>query len=94
VRESLGSLQLGRVADVGLVIESFGDESFDRAKIEQAAQSKGEALAQAKKVIADALERLHDILIPEQRRRLREILGRFAFRRGAGADGGPYRTAL
>jgi Spy/CpxP family protein refolding chaperone len=93
VRGELDALNLGRAPDLGPLVEAFGDEAFDRARVEQAAQAKGEQLAQAKKVIADAFERFHDILIPEQRRRLRDLLGRLAGRFER-RDAGPYRTAL
>jgi Spy/CpxP family protein refolding chaperone len=89
VRDKLGGLELGNIrGNLGSVVEAFGDESFDRGKLDAVAAQKGEAFQQAKKAVLDGLERVHDILIPEQRARLRQLLSRLTGARHVEHDDG------
>jgi Spy/CpxP family protein refolding chaperone len=60
-------------------VEAVAAPQFDRTRIEQAAGALRSRLV-------EALERAHEILRPEQRARLAELVGGFGF------DGGPYRS--
>jgi Spy/CpxP family protein refolding chaperone len=80
VRGALRGLRAGRWQGLGAAVEAFGPESFDRARVEQAAAEKAAALGGVKQELVDALARLHEILTPTQRERLRAIAGRFLSR--------------
>ena len=75
IREALAELR-GARADLGGVAGAFGDEAFDKARVEALANQRLEAIGKARQVIVDGLDHLHAVLIPEQRRRLRELLAR------------------
>ena len=76
VRGAFSGLRAGRWQGVGAVVEAFGVESFDRAKVEEAAAQKERAVSGVKAEVLDALQRLHEILTPAQRERLRGLAGR------------------
>ena len=75
IREALAELR-GARADLGGVAGAFGDEAFDKARVDALADQRLEAIGKARQVIIDGLDQLHAVLIPEQRRRLRELLAR------------------
>jgi Spy/CpxP family protein refolding chaperone len=80
VRGALRGLRAGRWQGLGAAVEAFGPESFDRARVEQAAAEKAAALSGVKQEAIDALARLHEILTPAQRERLRALAGRLLSR--------------
>ena len=91
VRESMHEVRWGARREVEPLVEALGQEQFDRARVEEIAARQTAAFERVKKQMVDAAERLHDILIPEQRAHLREILGQWSPAPASGQ--GPYRTA-
>jgi Spy/CpxP family protein refolding chaperone len=75
VRRSLGDLRFGARGSVEELVGTLAADDFDRARAEQAAARPGEMAAQVKSEIVDGLARIHAVLTPEQRARLRELLG-------------------
>jgi Spy/CpxP family protein refolding chaperone len=73
------------------VVGAITGEQFDRAAVDAAADRQGQALGKMREQLVHALERAHAILIPEQREKLRRLLGLDG---GQTPDGGPYRTSL
>ena len=68
----------GLDGDLGALAHAFGDDTLDKARIDEVAQKRAEAMTAASKVIVDGLDHLHAVLIPEQRRKLRDLLARLS----------------
>jgi Spy/CpxP family protein refolding chaperone len=94
VRRSVGELRFGRIEGMDAIADALSSETFDKAAVEAAAAKQGEAFAEVRAKVVAGLERVHAILRPEQRERLREILSGVRDHDGGGPPGGPYRTAL
>lgn len=77
VRGALAPLRASRWQGVHAVVEAFGADKFDRARVEQTADQQGEALRSAKAELVAALARLHEILTPAQRARLQDLASRW-----------------
>jgi Spy/CpxP family protein refolding chaperone len=88
VRQSVGALRFGGLRGLDVIADVLSADAFDRARLDQLATEQGDAFAAARKEIVDGLEKIHAILTPEQRRRLRELLGAGP----GGPEGGPYRV--
>jgi Spy/CpxP family protein refolding chaperone len=93
LRHDFDALHFGRARGVVDLAGAFGADTFDRARVEAAVARHAETQNQLGQGIASALARLHEILTPEQRQRLRAILDeRFGPATPApGASEGPYR---
>ena len=93
VRESLGELRTGGRAWIDETLQSVAADDFDRARVEHAAAQQGQVVDRLRGKLVDAAQKLHELLTPEQRRRLASLRGRFPF---AGPDRppgtGPYRA--
>jgi Spy/CpxP family protein refolding chaperone len=93
VRESFGELRDGGRAWIDEALETVAADDFDRARVENAAAQQGQAVDRLRGKLVDAAQKLHEILTPEQRRRLASLRGRFPFGGPARPPGtGPYRT--
>ena len=77
LRDTMRDVRHGVRSEVEPLIEALGAESFDRSRVEEAAGRQTASFERAKKQLVDAIERLHAILIPEQREQLREFLRHF-----------------
>jgi len=66
-------------------------EPLDPAELDAVADRFGAQNAEAARGVARALGRLHQILSPEQRAKLRDLLDRFGPFRNQGFSAGPYR---
>jgi Spy/CpxP family protein refolding chaperone len=93
VRQTFGDVKIGGLQGADTLIDAITADSFDRAAVDAAAQKQGDAVGALRDRLVKAAERIHQILTPEQRQRLRAMLGG-AHDPGPGPDGGPYRTAL
>jgi Spy/CpxP family protein refolding chaperone len=93
LRHDFDALHFDRARGVVDLAGAFGAEQFDRARAEAAVVRHAETQTQLGQGIAGALARLHEILTPEQRQRLRVILDeRFGPAAPApGPSAGPYR---
>jgi Spy/CpxP family protein refolding chaperone len=85
VRESLRALRPGR-DELRPIVEALAGDTFDRARVEAAAEAQGDTLGRAKAEIVDGLAELHELLRPEQRARLATWFGA-----APAPAGGPYR---
>ena len=97
VKRSIGELRYSGVEGLESMVDALGQETFDRASVDAAAQKQGDAMADVRQKIVSGLERIHAILTPEQRERLRYILrGEDEIDREdpQGPEGGPYRTSV
>jgi Spy/CpxP family protein refolding chaperone len=93
LRHDFDALRFGQTRGIVDLAGAFGVEQFDRARAEEAVARHTEAETQLGQGIAGAFARLHEILTPEQRQRLRAILDE-RFGPAAPAPGpseGPYR---
>lgn len=84
---SIRAMRPRRDVVVDAMLESISAETFDRLHLEQEAARQGQAVQQVKDEVIDALGRLHKLLTPEQRAKLRGLLGV----EGLGPSAGPYR---
>lgn len=93
LRHDVDALHFGRARGVVDLAGAFGVEAFDRAQAEAAVSRHAETQNQLGQGITQALARLHEILTPEQRQRLRALLDeRFGPAAPAPAQSeGPYR---
>jgi Spy/CpxP family protein refolding chaperone len=73
VKRTIRDLGLGRERALDAVVTSLGAETFDRARVEAAAAEQGQAIDRVKAAVVDGLERLHALLTPAQRARLRDL---------------------
>ena len=85
-------MRFGAFADVADVL---GGDTFDRAAITATLDRHAHAAETVRQEIVDGLARLHEVLRPEQRARLRELLasreGGFGPPHHDGHHDGPYR---
>lgn len=91
VKQSFGDVRFGGMQGIDTLLEAVTADSFDKSSVEAAAQKQGDAVAALREKLVRAAEKVHQILTPEQRARLRSMIGG-GF--GGGPAGGPYRTAL
>ena len=77
---------MGAMSDLG---EVLGGETFDRARVDGAFQKHTDAIQEVRQEIVEGLTKLHAILRPEQRAKLRDLLSR----RGHGHDHGDDHTS-
>jgi LTXXQ motif family protein len=82
VRRAAGDLRFGKWRGLAAAAEALGDDAFDRARVEAAADQQLANLTTLRKAVIDGLARVHAILTPEQRSRVREM---FAQREYGGA---------
>jgi Spy/CpxP family protein refolding chaperone len=92
VRHTVGEARFGAFQGLDAAADALGGETFDRAKVDAEAEKQGNAFKQVRESFVIALERIHGILTPDQRERLRDILGGEREVDAGGPDGGPYRT--
>ncbi len=74
VREAMRAVRREASSGLDVLFDSFGTETFDRSRVEQFSSQKGESFDKARKELVNALARLHEILSPAQRERLRHLL--------------------
>jgi Spy/CpxP family protein refolding chaperone len=82
--EPLRAVPFGRWRIMSEVMDLASAETLDRARLDELAAKWTDMHAQAARAAADAVARLHDILRPEQREKLRGFAAHGPF-------GGPYR---
>jgi Spy/CpxP family protein refolding chaperone len=82
--DPLRAIPFGRWRIMSEVVDLTAADTLDRARLDELAAKWADMHAQAAKAAADAVARLHDILRPEQREKLRNFAGHGPF-------GGPYR---
>jgi Spy/CpxP family protein refolding chaperone len=87
VRRAAADARFAGRGALGTLLETVADESFDRARVEELAARQGDAIGQVKAEIVDGLARIHAVLRPEQRAKLRTLLGGEPAR----PTEGPYR---
>ena len=93
VRESLSELRDGGRAWIDEALQSVAADDFDRGRVENAAAQQGQAVDRLRGKLVDAAQKLHEILTPEQRRRLATLRGHFPFGGPERPPGtGPYRA--
>jgi Spy/CpxP family protein refolding chaperone len=92
LKDAIGAVRFGGFQGLDTLVDAVSGDTFDRASVEAAAQRHGQSVNDAREKIVRAAERVHALLTPEQRQRLRAILG--GEPPVGGPDGGPYRTAL
>lgn len=75
VKQSMGELRDGKLRSLDAAVDAVSADEFDRARVEAEASKQGEAFGRVRQAIVDGLARIHAILTPEQRARLRTMLG-------------------
>ncbi|HZS41489.1 MAG TPA: periplasmic heavy metal sensor [Polyangia bacterium] len=75
VKQSFGELRAGKLRGLDAAVDAVSGPTFDRTRVEAEAAKQGEAFGRARQAIVDGLERIHAILTPEQRERLRSMMG-------------------
>ncbi len=99
VRSSFRSFRWDGIDDLRAAADVITADDFDRTRLEELAARRETALGDVRRKLVDALERAHQVLRPEQRAKLRDLVARFGSRFGFGgggpapSSGGPYRTA-
>ena len=73
VRRAAGDLRFGKWRGLATAAEALGDETFDRARVEAEADSQLAKMTELRKTVVDGLAKIHAILTPEQRARVREL---------------------
>jgi Spy/CpxP family protein refolding chaperone len=76
VRHAADGVKQSSRGVVDEVLGAVGDESFDRARVEAATGRVEGSIGQARTELVNAVGQLHQILRPEQRQRLRDLLAR------------------
>ncbi len=94
VRRAFGELRYSRFEGLDAIADALSSPTFDKPAVEAQAAKHGDAFAQVRAQVVAGLERIHGILTPEQRERLRAILSNARGNDQGGPEGGPYRTAL
>jgi Spy/CpxP family protein refolding chaperone len=96
LREAGSSMRFAGMEGLDTLADAVTADAFDRAGVEAAAEAHGRALGQLREKVMRAAERVHALLTPEQRRRLRELLGAAIPRNeeSGGPEGGPYRSVV
>ena len=87
VSGTLREVPFGRFRAMSEVIDVAAGETLDQARLDELSNRWVESHARIARAVADGVARVHAVLTPEQRRKLRDLAG------GAGhvpADG-PYR---
>ncbi len=93
VRESLSELRDGGRAWIDETLQTVAADDFDRARVESAAAQQGQTIDRLRGKLVDAAQKLHEILTPDQRRRLASLRGHFPFGGRERPPGtGPYRA--
>jgi len=87
VRRAAGDARFESRGSLDALLESVAADSFDRARIEQLAAERGQSIGRVKDELVDGLARIHEVLRPEQRAKLRDLLGAAPPRESEG----PYR---
>jgi Spy/CpxP family protein refolding chaperone len=96
VRRTIGEAQVARWRAMTDLADAAVAEPLDAARLEELATRHADAQARLSREVTAAVTRLHEVLRPEQRGRLRELVeraGLWRFSRGAAAapGDGPYR---
>jgi Spy/CpxP family protein refolding chaperone len=91
VKQSFGDVRFGGMQGIDTLLEAVTADTFDKPSVEAAAKKQGDAVVALREKLVGAAEKVHQILTPEQRARLRSMLGGGW---AGGPAGGPYRTAL
>jgi Spy/CpxP family protein refolding chaperone len=93
LRRAVGELRWSGLEGLDAALDALGAETFDRARVDEMAAKQAGQVERVRQKLVEALERAHAILSPEQRAKLRDLVGLHR-PAPAGPDGGPYRTAL
>ncbi len=93
---AFGEAQFGRWRSMTDLVDVATAEPLDRARLDELAARHGETQGKVARELAAAVARAHEILRPEQRAKVRELieragLWRFAHGRGKPPTEGPYR---
>jgi Spy/CpxP family protein refolding chaperone len=96
VRRTVGDVQVGRWRAMSDLVEAATAEPLDRARLDELAARHADTHARAAREVGEAVTRVHEVLRPEQRSRLRELVERAGLwrfpRHAAPPPGdGPYR---
>ncbi len=75
VKRTLHEARADRARGFRAAARAVSDPAFDRARVEAEADRFGEAFTRVRAAVVDGLERVHAVLTPEQRERLRDLMG-------------------
>jgi Spy/CpxP family protein refolding chaperone len=75
VKRTIHDVRADRARGFRAAARAVSEPTFDRARVEAEANRFGEALTRVRAAMVDGLERVHAILTPEQRARLRDLTG-------------------
>jgi len=84
VSAELRDVPFGRFRAMSEVVDLAAGETLDQARLDELSARWIETQARAARAVADAVTKLHAILRPEQREKLRDLAG-------YGPAAGPYR---
>jgi Spy/CpxP family protein refolding chaperone len=96
-RRAIGEAQLARWRSMSDVADAAVADPLDPARLEELATRHADTQSKLARDVTSAIARLHEILRPEQRARLRELIERAGLWRfssspaGAPPSDGPYR---
>jgi Spy/CpxP family protein refolding chaperone len=76
VKKAAGDARTQGIGALDEIADAVAGEEFDHAAVDKIANDQSAALDKVKIEIVAALEKLHNVLTPEQRGRLRELLAR------------------
>ncbi len=98
-RRGFDDARYGRWRSLADLLQVATAEPLDRARLDELAARHAESQGTVARGIAAAVARAHEILRPEQRAKLRELIeraGLWRFERGEGTPpgDGPYRQSL
>ncbi len=99
VRRAFDETRYGRWRSMTELVDAATAEPLDRARLDDLAVRHAETQGKVAHEVAAAVARAHEILRPEQRAKLRELIeraGLWRFDRGEGKPpgDGPYRQSL
>ena len=84
----LREVPLGRFRAMSEALDVAAGDTLDQARLDELAARWTETHARAARAVADAVAKLHAVLRPDQREKLRDFVGGAA---GYGPTAGPYR---
>jgi Spy/CpxP family protein refolding chaperone len=73
VRRAAGDVRLHGLTALDELAEAVAGDEFDRAAVDRVAEEQSAALEKVKIEVVAGLEKLHNVLTPDQRARLREL---------------------
>ena len=83
----LREVPLGRFRAISELLDLAADDTLDQTRLDELAARWTETHARAAHAVTDAVAKLHAVLRPEQRAKLRDLVGGA----GYGPTAGPYR---